>query len=43
MAAKDGEKKSRKLKKSEILLISWGITLAKMNHSHQNANWNSNS
>jgi hypothetical protein len=36
-------KKIRKTEKSEILLSSRGITLAKMNQSNRNANWNSNS
>jgi TRAP-type mannitol/chloroaromatic compound transport system substrate-binding protein len=36
-------KKSGKLKKSEILVSSRGVTLAKMNQSHQKVNWNSNS
>jgi hypothetical protein len=42
-SCKDGEKKSGKLKKSENLLSSRGVTLAKMNQSHRNINWNSNS
>jgi hypothetical protein len=40
---KDDKRKSGKLKKSEILLSSRGITLAKKNQSNRNANWNSNS
>jgi hypothetical protein len=35
---KDGQKKSEKLKKSEILLSSRGVTLAKINQSYRNAN-----
>jgi hypothetical protein len=41
-SCKDGEKKSGKLKKSEILLSFRGITFAKMNQSIRNAMWNSN-
>jgi hypothetical protein len=43
VVAKMAKKKSGKLKKSKILLSSRGITHAKMNQSHRNANWNSNS
>jgi hypothetical protein len=35
-------KKYEKLKSSEILLSSRGLTLAKMNQSHRKANWNCN-
>jgi hypothetical protein len=36
-------KKVQKIEKFLILLCSRGITLAKMNQSHQNTNWNCNS
>jgi hypothetical protein len=41
IAAKMVKKSPKNWKKSEIC-CSWGITLAKINQSHRNTNWNSN-
>jgi hypothetical protein len=41
-AAKMAKKSPENWKKSEILLSSRGVILAKINQSHRNANWNSN-
>jgi hypothetical protein len=40
IAAKMSKKKSGQLKIFSILPSSRGVTLAKMNQSHRNANWN---
>jgi hypothetical protein len=39
-SCKDGQTKSGKLKISKIFQVPGGITLAKINQLHQNANWN---